>query len=183
MRLPKAFSGYRYVKIAFFSLFEVKPHQAASACIHDIETGTQFRPILDDPVTDKLKVKRVVLLSGKLYYDVVKERMSRNLNDLVALIRIEELAPFPFKELESTVRLYPNVTDFVWLQEEPRNQGAYSHVAGRISSVLRKMRRDANLRYLGRKESSIPAPGIGKLYQAQQKEVVEGAFEDFTFDS
>ena len=142
-----------------------------------METGTRFQPILDDPVSDKLKVKRLVLLSGKLYYEVLKERMSRNLNDL-ALIRIEELAPFPFKELEDILQLYPNATDYVWLQEEPRNQGAYSHVAARISSVLRSMRRDVNLRYFGRKESSIPAPGIGKLYQVQQKEVVEGLFHE-----
>jgi 2-oxoglutarate dehydrogenase complex dehydrogenase (E1) component-like enzyme len=62
-----------------------------------METGTRFQPILIDPLTDKSTAKHVVLLSGKLYYEVLKERQSRNLNDAIALVRIEELAPFPFK--------------------------------------------------------------------------------------
>jgi probable 2-oxoglutarate dehydrogenase E1 component DHKTD1 len=67
---------------------------------------------------DKLSAKRVILLSGKIYYEVLKERQSRNLNDSVALVRIEELALFPFKELEEALRLYTNATEYMWLQEE-----------------------------------------------------------------
>lgn len=145
-----------------------------------METGTQFQPVLADPLTDKLGAMRVVLLSGKLYYEVLKERQARKLNNTVALVRIEQLAPFPFKELEETLRLYPNATEYLWLQEEPRNQGAYSHVATRILSVLQRMKKNVNLAYIGRKESSIPVTGVGKLYQAQQKKVVEGPFVDFT---
>lgn len=152
-------------------------HQAASSSISDMDAGTQFQPILDDPSTDKLKARLVVLLSGKLYYQVFKERQLRNSIDAVALVRIEELAPFPFKELEDTLSLYPNATEYMWLQEEPRNQGAYAHVADRILSVLQKMKRDVTLRYIGRKESSVPAPGIGELYHAQQKNVIEGLFK------
>ena len=163
------------------SLIEsINLHQAASSSINDMESGTQFQPILIDPLTDKLSAKRVVLLSGKLYYEVLKERQSRNLNDAVALVRIEELSPFPFKGLEDVLHLYPNATEYVWLQEEPRNQGAYPHVAGRILSVLQRMEKNVDLRYIGRKESSIPVPGVGELYQAQQKNLVEGPFEDFT---
>jgi probable 2-oxoglutarate dehydrogenase E1 component DHKTD1 len=112
------------------------------------------------------KAKHVVLLSGKLYYEVLKERQSRNLEDTIALVRIEELTPFPFKEVEDALRLFPSAAEYVGLQEEPRNQGAYSHFAGCISSVLQRLKGDVNLRYVGRKESSIPAPGVGKLYQA-----------------
>jgi probable 2-oxoglutarate dehydrogenase E1 component DHKTD1 len=119
-----------------------------------------------DPLTDDLAAMHVVLLSGKLYYEVLKECQSRKLNDKVTLVRIDELAPFPFKELEETLRLYPNATEHMWLQEGPRNQGAYSHVAGRILSVLQRMKKNVNLGYIGRKESLIPAPGVGKLYQA-----------------
>jgi len=142
----------------------------------DMETGTGFKPILVDRLIDRLKAKRVVLLSGKIYYEVLKERQSRNLNDSVALVRVEELAPFPFKELEEALSLYPNATEYMWLQEEPRNQGAYLHVADRILLVLQKMQKKVKLEYVGRKESSVPAPGVGKLYQSQQKKVVEGAF-------
>src|SRR5258708_6435041 len=142
----------------------------------EMETGTGFQPILIDRLIDRLRAKRVVLLSGKICYEVRKERHSRNLNDSVALVRIEELAPFPFKELEEALSLYPNATEYMWLQEEPRNQGAYLHVADRILLVLQKMQKKVKLEYVGRKESSIPARGVGILYQSQQKKVVEGAF-------
>ena len=150
--------------------------QAASSSLADIEPGTKFDPVLVDPVTDKLKAKRVVMLAGKVYYELIKERQARNLNDTVALVRIEELAPFPFKELERVLLLYPNAKEFAWLQEEPRNQGAFTHVQSRILSVLGSMGRDMSLMYIGRKESSVPAPGVGKLYQVQQKSVIEAPF-------
>ncbi|KAF8957827.1 Transketolase, pyrimidine binding domain-containing protein [Flammula alnicola] len=151
---------------------------AASSSMSDIESGTRFKPVLADPLSDKAKAKRVVMLSGKVYYELIKERQTRDLNDAVAFIRIEELAPFPFKQLEEALALYPNADEFVWLQEEPRNQGAYSHVAGRIGSVLEKMGlwRVKGLVYMGRKESPLPAPGVGKLYQAQQRNVLEAPF-------
>jgi probable 2-oxoglutarate dehydrogenase E1 component DHKTD1 len=135
-----------------------------------METGTGFQPILIDHSTDKLRAKRVVLLSGKIYYEALKERQSRNLNDSVALVRIEELAPFPFKELEEALSFYPNATEYMWLQEEPRNQGTYLHVADRILSVLQRMQKKVRLEYVGRKESSIPAPGVSKLIPSSAKE-------------
>ncbi|KAJ3513296.1 hypothetical protein NLJ89_g3024 [Agrocybe chaxingu] len=151
---------------------------AASSALAEIESGTRFQPVLA-ALTEKTKAKRIVMLSGKIYYELIKERQTRNLNDDVAFVRIEELAPFPFKELENVLTSYTNVEEFVWLQEEPRNQGAHSHVAGRIGSVLEKAGWKGNgLRYIGRKESPIPAPGVGKLYQAQQKRLLEAPFED-----
>ncbi|CAA7261195.1 unnamed protein product [Cyclocybe aegerita] len=152
---------------------------AASSALAEIEARTRFRPVLADPLTEKTKAKRVVMLSGKVYYELIKERQTRNLNDDVAFVRIEELAPFPFKELANVLSSYTNVEEFVWLQEEPRNQGAHSHVAGRIGSVLEKTGwKGKGLRYIGRKESPIPAPGVGRLYQAQQKRLLEAPFED-----
>jgi len=119
------------------------------------------------------------MLSGKVYYELVKERQTRGMNDDVAFVRIEELAPFPFRQLEEVLSLYPNAQDFAWLQEEPRNQGAYTHVRDRIGSVLEKIgRKEAGLMYMGRKESALPAPGVGKLYQAQQKLVLEAPFRN-----
>lgn len=143
----------------------------------EIESGTRFHPVLADPTADKAKAKRVVMLSGKVYYELVKERQTHGLDNAVAFIRIEELAPFPFEELQDVLEEYPNAEEYIWLQEEPKNQGAFGHVAGRISSVLARMGRGEKvLTYVGRKESPLPAPGVGKLYQAQQKAVLEGAF-------
>jgi probable 2-oxoglutarate dehydrogenase E1 component DHKTD1 len=135
--------------------------------------GTSFQPVLDDTgVANPDLVDRVVLMTGKLYYDLVKERAARSVSN-VAFIRLEEIAPFPFAAVREVLERYPNASEYVWLQEEPKNQGAYEHVARRIGSVLPD---GATLEYRGRKESAIPAPGIGKLYASQQKAVIESAF-------
>lgn len=152
----------------------------ASSTMQDLEPGTKFQPVLDDPhITRKSDVKRVLLLSGKVYYEVLKEREARNLADDVALVRVEELAPFPLLELKETLESYAAADEVVWFQEEPKNQGAWGHAAPRIASVLKEVGRDADsLVYVGRRESAIPAPGIGKMYQAQQRKVLEEAFAD-----
>jgi probable 2-oxoglutarate dehydrogenase E1 component DHKTD1 len=74
--------------------------------------------------------------------------------------------------------LYPNASEFVWFQEEPRNQGAFGHVGGRIEGLLGVCGKGGlGLRYVGRRESAVPAPGVGKLYREQQKRIIEEVFE------
>lgn len=149
---------------------------------------------------DTSSVQRIVLLTGKLYYELAKERNSRGLDEKVALIRIEELSPFPFSALQETLARYPHVEDICWVQEEPRNQGAWTHVAPRISNVLSRVHGSKStenvtsagnstgvsnivispapaLRYIGRKEDAVPAVGVGKIYKQQQSAVVQLAFE------
>jgi len=114
--------------------------------------------------------KRVILVAGKLFYDLVKEREVRGLGEQVAIVRIEELCPFPFEELRQVLR---GVTgDVRWVQEEPCNQGAWTHVYPRVTHVLKK-----SLEYHGRDADAVPAPGVGKLYRKQQEMVVKGAFD------
>ncbi|OBZ67945.1 putative 2-oxoglutarate dehydrogenase E1 component DHKTD1, mitochondrial [Grifola frondosa] len=96
---------------------------AASSSLSDLEPGSHFHPVLDDPGIDKSRVKRIVCLSGKLYYDLIKERQKRQLDNL-AFVRIEELCPFPFEGLLRVLTQYGNAGEIIWLQEEPRNQGA-----------------------------------------------------------
>ncbi|KAF7346487.1 2-oxoglutarate dehydrogenase E1 component mitochondrial [Mycena sanguinolenta] len=149
---------------------------AASSSLRDLEPGTLFQPVLRDPADNASSAKRVVLMTGKIYYDLLKERQTRSLDKDVAFIRLEELAPFPFAELRAALKDYSEVEEVVWLQEEPKNQGAFTHVALRIDSVLRDLGLNGMV-YRGRKESAVPAPGIGKIYGAQQKAVIESAFE------
>lgn len=153
--------------------------QAASSSLADLEPGTRFKPVLPDPLhlEQATKSKRVIMLSGKIYYDLVKERHSRGLDDRVTFIRIEELSPFPFSELQEALKEYTSADEFFWLQEEPRNQGAYTHVWSRIDNVLAGLGHTARVGYKGRKENSMPAPGIGKIYAAQQSAVIRSAFE------
>ncbi|KAF8158979.1 dehydrogenase E1 and transketolase domain-containing protein 1 [Mycena galopus ATCC 62051] len=102
---------------------------AASSTLRELGPGTSFQPVLRDPTDNTSSAKRVVLMTGKIYYDLLKERQARSLDKDVAFIRLEELAPFPFAELRAVLKQYSQVEEVVWLQEEPKNQGAYTHVA------------------------------------------------------
>ncbi|OAX34146.1 dehydrogenase E1 and transketolase domain-containing protein 1 [Rhizopogon vinicolor AM-OR11-026] len=143
---------------------------------------TSFQPILRDTATftDPKAVQRVVLLSGKVYYDLAKERAVRNLESRIALVRIEELAPFPFAALSDELAPYADTNkhlEVLWVQEEPRNQGAWRHVKERIEGVLKELGLEGRVVYRGRREDAVPAPGIGKMYGVQQRAVIESAFE------
>ncbi|KAJ8482385.1 hypothetical protein ONZ45_g14964 [Pleurotus djamor] len=164
------------ISLPLHQSFCLHSNQAASSLLSDLVDGTKFQPVLDDPTVSVDKAERVVLISGKIYYELVKERQARGHDDKVAFIRIEELAPFPFSEVEKALGRYTRAKDIYYLQEEPRNQGAWSHVSPRIQSVLDGMGKGVELAYRGRKESPLPAPGIGKLYAAQQKGVIDSAF-------
>ena len=140
--------------------------------------NTRFKPVLDDPISDVSKVDRVVLLTGKLYYDLAKERQTRNLSDRVALVRLEELSPFPFDELHTALKRYTKSREIVWVQEEPRNQGAFTYVEPRVNNLLtQNLKTKVRIGYRGREEDAVPATGTGVVYKAQQERVLKSAFE------
>ena len=140
--------------------------------------STRFEPVLDDQISDTSKVDRVVLLTGKLYYDLVKERQARKLSERVALIRLEELSPFPFDGLHTALKRYTKAKEIIWVQEEPRNQGAFTHVEPRVNSLLaQKWKTKVRIGYRGREEDAVPATGTGVLYKVQQERVLKSAFE------
>ncbi len=118
------------------------------------------------------KVKRVLACSGKVYYDLVKKRDERESDD-VAIIRVEQLYPFPHKAFAAELKKYPNATDIVWCQDEPQNQGAWFFVQHYIHE---NMLDGQKLGYAGRAASASPAVGYSHLHQEQQKALVDGAF-------
>jgi len=118
------------------------------------------------------KVKRVVLCSGKVYYDLAKKRDEKGHDD-VAILRVEQLYPFPHKAFANEIKKYPNVTEIVWTQDEPQNQGAWFFVQHYIHE---NMLEGQKLGYSGRAASASPAVGYSHLHQEQQKALVEGAF-------
>ncbi|MFT7115033.1 MAG: 2-oxoglutarate dehydrogenase E1 component [Rhodoferax sp.] len=118
------------------------------------------------------KVKRVVACSGKVYYDLVKKREEKGIDDVV-LLRVEQLYPFPHKAFATELKKYPNVTDVVWCQDEPQNQGAWFFVQHYIHE---NMSDGQKLGYSGRAASASPAVGYTHLHQEQQKALVDGAF-------
>jgi 2-oxoglutarate dehydrogenase E1 component len=118
------------------------------------------------------KVKRVVACSGKVYYDLSKKREEKGLDD-VAILRVEQLYPFPHKAFSAELKKYPNATEVVWTQDEPQNQGAWFFVQHYIHE---NMLDGQKLGYSGRAASASPAVGYSHLHQEQQKALVEGAF-------
>ncbi len=118
------------------------------------------------------KVKRIVVCSGKVYYDLVKKREERGSDD-VAIVRIEQLYPFAHKAFANEIKKYPNATEIVWTQDEPQNQGAWFFVQHYIHE---NMLDGQKLSYSGRAASASPAVGYSHLHQEQQKALVDGAF-------
>jgi 2-oxoglutarate dehydrogenase E1 component len=137
-------------------------------------TKGEFRTILgeQDSNIDGKKVTRVVLCSGKVYYDLVKAREAKKAMD-VALVRVEQLYPFPHKAFAAEMKKYPNATELVWCQDEPQNQGAWFFVQHNIHE---NMFEGQKLGYAGRPASASPACGYAHLHQDQQKALVEAAF-------
>jgi 2-oxoglutarate dehydrogenase E1 component len=143
----------------------------ASSPLSDLASGG-FQVII--PEVEKLapkKVKRVVFCAGKVYYDIAAERAKRGVDD-IAIVRIEQLYPFPHEEFQAQIDLYPNAKSVVWCQEEPGNQGAWHRIQ---HYLLRHMRPDQELSYAGRASSASPAVGYLQLHNEQQKELVEAA--------
>ena len=118
------------------------------------------------------KVRRVIVCSGKVYYDLAKKREEKGADD-VAILRVEQLYPFPHKAFSAELRKYPNVADLVWCQDEPQNQGAWFFVQHYIHE---NMAEGQKLGYAGRSASASPAVGYAHLHQEQQKALVEAAF-------
>ena len=118
------------------------------------------------------KVKRVIACSGKVYYDLVKKRTENEAND-VAIIRVEQVYPFPHKAFAAAIKKYPNAVDIVWCQDEPQNQGAWFFIQHNIHE---NMLEGQKLGYSGRAASASPAVGYSHLHQEQQKALVDGAF-------
>lgn len=118
------------------------------------------------------KVKRVIVCSGKVYYDLVKARAEKKAND-VAVVRVEQLYPFPHKAFAAELKKYPNATDIVWCQDEPQNQGAWFFVQ---HYVHENMTEGQKLGYAGRPASASPACGYAHLHQEQQKALLDQAF-------
>jgi len=143
----------------------------ATSPLSDLATG-EFQVIV--PEVEKLaakKVKRVIFCAGKVYYDIAAERAKRGIDD-IAIVRIEQLYPFPHDEFQAQVDLYPNAKSIVWAQEEPGNQGAWHRIQ---HYLIRHMRPDQTLSYAGRASSASPAVGYLQLHNEQQKALVEAA--------
>src|SRR6267142_536705 len=147
----------------------------ASASIHELASGS-FQTVIPElePLEAK-DVKRVIACCGKVYYDLIAKRKELQKTD-VAVIRLEQLYPFPHKQFEAEMKRYPGASEVVWCQEEPQNQGAW-YQSGHY--LRENMRDDQKLCYAGRPPSASPASGYMARHKEAQKALVEQAFGKF----
>jgi 2-oxoglutarate dehydrogenase E1 component len=137
-------------------------------------TKGEFRTVIGDPVAaaDPGKVKRVIVCSGKVAYDLMRRRDERKTGD-VAIVRVEQLYPFPHKAFAAEMKRYANATEVIWCQDEPQNQGAWFFIH---HYVHENMLDGQKLGYAGRAFSASPAVGYAHLHQEQQKALLDQAF-------
>jgi 2-oxoglutarate dehydrogenase E1 component len=146
-------------------------NKASTSDLKFLEEGNYQLVIDDRKVKKKDAVKRIVLCSGKVWYDLDEAR-SETKNDRVTLVRIEQLHPFPEEQLAEVIARYPNAVELVWCQEEPRNQGAWYQIRHHLQSCLKK---NHELAYVGRESSASPAVGKYAVHLHQQQQLVAQA--------
>ncbi|KAJ1983699.1 hypothetical protein H4R34_001127 [Dimargaris verticillata] len=148
----------------------------------DMAPDTEFQPVLVDPVIEASahggeRVTRVLLVSGQIYYDLVKQRaqvLSQEALDTVAIVRVEEIAPFPRAALATELTKFPNAQEFIWCQEETENSGAYVFVRPRLEQILAS--RDVPLHYVGRPPLATSVTGIATVFKQEAEKILAEAF-------
>ncbi len=148
-------------------------HPKAASPLVDLAQGA-FMPVLDDlaALERATEITRLILCSGKVYVDLITSpqwEQSRH----VAIVRLEQLYPFPEEELRQVIERYRDAHEVVWVQEEPKNMGAWAFVAPRLLPLLG----ERTLRYIGRPERASPAEGLAELHEQEQARIVSEAFE------
>lgn len=146
-------------------------HPLAVSSLEELAEGVFHNAIGEIDDIDASKVERVIMCSGKVYYDLLEKRRENEI-DNIAIVRIEQLYPFPHAELSQILAQYNHVKDWVWCQEEPQNQGAWYSSQHHFNLAVPK---GANLRYAGREASASPAVGYFSVHTQQQKALVDDA--------
>jgi 2-oxoglutarate dehydrogenase E1 component len=148
-------------------------HKSSVSPVGELSSGRFETIIPETESVDRKKTRRIVFCSGKVYFDLVEAREVNNIRD-IAIIRIEQLYPFPIVQYADIVEEYRHVEEIVWCQEEPQNQGAWYQVKHRLQEPLADHQQ---LYYAGRTSAAAPASGIFKVHLQQQHALVEAALD------
>jgi 2-oxoglutarate dehydrogenase E1 component len=147
--------------------------EASTSKLEEFTEG-QMQLVIDDPIQqDRDKVKRLLLCTGKVFYTLAAAREKEAVKD-TAIVRVEQLYPFPKKEIQALLTKYRNARDVTWVQDEPKNRGAWSFMEPRLRELLPD---PATLHYVGRDEAASPATGSTKMHEKEQQELVQQALE------
>ncbi len=144
-------------------------HPGCMSSLEELANG-QFHPLIDDPDANPEIIERVILCSGKIYYDLKENKTQKGLNQ-TAIVRLEQLYPIPEKELQRVKEKYGKASRWIWVQEEPQNMGAWPFISMNLRDKL-------PLSNIARPVSASPASGSSKFHQMQQQKIVEKAFEE-----
>jgi len=148
-------------------------HPQAVSPLSSITEG-KFEEIIDDASVDKTKVSRVLLSSGKVYYDLLKARAEKKITH-VALVRFEQLYPLKYDSITEILESYKSMRELIWVQEEPKNMGAWFYIKDRFDERLANGKYSTLLRAIARKTSPSPAAGLMKVHEREQKELMDRA--------
>lgn len=143
----------------------------ARSTVNELISG-KFDLVIDDNLARKEEINRAILVSGKLYYELIKYRTGKQIHD-TAIIRLEQLYPFPGHEISQILSNYTQLKKIVWTQEEPRNMGAWNFLFERLMMLISD---EQELFYSGRPESASPASGSLKMHQKEQDDLIRSAF-------
>lgn len=161
-------------------VFTPKSMLRNKAAVSDIKEFTEmkFRSVIEEPTYDegdgdRSKVSRILMTSGKLYYELAA-RKAKDKRDDVAIVRLEQLAPLPRRRLDETLNRYPNVKQYFWVQEEPANQGAWPSLGLTLPEVLPE--RLSGIKRISRRAMSAPSSGSSKVHAVEQQEIIDTAF-------
>ncbi len=161
-------------------VFTPKSMLRNKAAVSDIRDFTEqkFRSILEEPTYtdgdgDRTKVKRILLTSGKIYYELAA-RKAKDKRDDIAIVRVEQLAPLPKRRLSNTLDSYPSVEQYFWVQEEPANQGAWPTFGLTLPELLPDQL--AGIKRISRRAMSAPSSGSSKVHAVEQQEIIDEAF-------
>jgi 2-oxoglutarate dehydrogenase E1 component len=146
-------------------------HELSVSALEELSSGG-FASVIDevDPLVPA-GVRRVVFCSGKVYFDLLQARRAQKISH-VAVVRLEQLYPFPAQEYATLLALYPNATELIWCQEEPQNQGAWFQIRHRLQEFAGETR---GVFYAGRASAAAPATGLARIHEAEQRELVQTA--------
>jgi len=160
-------------------------NKRAVSTLEEMGPGTMFKRVMDE--TDKAivdnadNVKTLVFCTGQIYYELLAERELRGVTN-VALVRLEQIAPFAFDRIAKNCKRYPNA-EVVWAQQEPKNMGCYAYVLPRIMTATRELNGDEKrARYVGRTVSAAPATGMSKVHQMEYQSIMNGVFGATVFE-
>jgi multifunctional 2-oxoglutarate metabolism enzyme len=160
-------------------VFTPKSMLRNKAAVSDIAEFTEmkFRSVIEEPTYDvgdgdRSKVKRILLVSGKLYYELVA-RKAKDKRDDIAIVRVEQLYPIPRYRLPATLNAYPNAEEYFWVQEEPANQGAWPTFGLDLPELVSRLK---NIKRISRRAMSAPSSGSAKVHAVEQQEILDEAF-------